>query len=68
MKINKFEITICEDCYNLKGEMCHNPECVFIRCTMSEVSRYLDLLLIRPIIDGEQLDFRNEIQGPKRIS
>ena len=58
MKINKFEINICEDCYQLKGEMCHNPECVFIRRTMEEVSAYLDMLLIRPIIDGEQIDFR----------
>lgn len=49
-------IRICEDCYNLAGEMCHTPECVFCRRTMDEVGEALDLLLIRPVIDGERLD------------
>ena len=48
-------IRICSDCYELRGEMCHHPECVFIRRTMDEVGEILDLLLIRPIVDGERL-------------
>lgn len=48
-----YAITICDDCYEFKGEMCHTPGCVFIRCTMDEVREYLNQLLIRPKIDGE---------------
>ena len=48
-------ILICQDCYELKGEMCHNPECVFCRRTMEEVGEYLDVLLIRPVVEGERL-------------
>jgi hypothetical protein len=49
-------IRICNACYELKGEMCHEPECVFCRRTMAEVGEVLDLLLIRPVVDGERLD------------
>jgi hypothetical protein len=62
MEIRKIEINICTDCLNLVGEMCHTlnlvgemchtPECVFCRRTMKEVEEYLNMLLIRPIIDG----------------
>ena len=48
-------INICDDCYNLKGKMCHEPCCVFCRRTMEEVGEYLDVLLIRPIVDGERV-------------
>lgn len=48
-------ITICEDCYNLKGQMCHNPQCIFCRRTMKEVAEVLDILLIRPVVDGERI-------------
>lgn len=51
---NVFGIRICDDCIDLKGEMCHTPYCVFCRRTMREVGEYLDLLLIRPIVDGER--------------
>ena len=61
--LRKFEVTICSDCYELKGEMCHNPECVFCRRTMKEVSEYLDILLIRPIVDGEQIDLNPSNQS-----
>ena len=46
-------ISICTDCYELKGDMCHDPRCVFCRRTMSEVGDILDVLLIRPIVEGE---------------
>lgn len=64
-----YPITICNQCYNLEGEMCHNHECVFCRCTMKEVSKYLDILLIRPFVDGIQLDLEKEMQkeGNKSI-
>lgn len=53
--IKVYKINICDDCYNLQGEMCHTPECVFCRRTISEIGEYLDILLIRPVIDGERL-------------
>jgi hypothetical protein len=53
--IRAFTVYICEDCLALKGEMCHTPECRFCRRTMREVSAYLDVLLIRPIVDGQRL-------------
>lgn len=56
MTIRKYEINICDECYLLEGEMCHTPECVFCRRTMEEVGEYLDVLCIRPVVDGERLD------------
>jgi hypothetical protein len=56
MASREYTIRICDDCYDLKGEMCHVPECVFCCRTMSEVGDYLDTLLIRPLVDGERLD------------
>lgn len=50
----EYKITICNDCINLKGKMCNNPCCVFIRRTMDEVKEYLDMLLIAPVIDGKR--------------
>jgi len=47
-------ITMCSDCYELRGEMCNNPHCIFCRRTMGEVGEILDTLLIRPIIDGKR--------------
>lgn len=52
----RYPITICDDCINLRGEMCHRPECIFCRRTMREVAEYLDVLLIRPVVDGERFD------------
>jgi len=51
-----YKVNICNDCYNLIGEMCHNYYCIFIRRTMKEVKHYLDIIFIRPIVDGESLD------------
>lgn len=51
-----FTIRICNDCYALTGEMCHEPDCVFCRRTMAEVGGALDMLLIRPVVDGNRLD------------
>lgn len=53
-KLKRRTIQICNDCYELKGEMCHTAECIFCRCTMKEVGEYLDILLIRPVIDGKR--------------
>ena len=50
-------IYVCTDCYNLKGEMCNNPYCVFCRRTMTEVGEYLDVLLIRPVVNGVREKF-----------
>lgn len=55
----EFTIRICNDCYTLKGEMCHQPDCVFCRRTMAEVGEMLDALLIRPVVDGERLDLHS---------
>lgn len=53
---HRYVIRICDQCYALDGEMCHNPECIFCRRTMGEVRAMLDALLIRPIVDGQRLD------------
>jgi len=58
-------IEICDDCYNLKGEMCSNPECRFCRRTMKEVGEYLDVLLIRPISDGKRLKLGSTLKEYK---
>lgn len=50
--VRALTVHICEDCLNLRGEMCNEPGCRFCRRTMAEVSEYLDVLLIRPRIDG----------------
>ena len=49
------EIQFCNDCYELKGEMCHEPDCIFCRKTIKEIRYILDALLIRPKIDDEEL-------------
>jgi hypothetical protein len=59
MATKAYTIHICNDCYELRGEACNNPQCVFIRRTMAEVGEYLDLLLIRPLVDGERLRLGN---------
>lgn len=51
MKTHEFQL--CNDCYELKGEMCHTPECVLCRRHISEIKYILDALLIRPNI-GEK--------------
>ena len=55
IKIKPFAIRICGQCYELEPGQCHNPDCVFCRKTKEEVSKILDTLLIRPIVDGQQL-------------
>lgn len=49
------EIKFCNDCYELKGKMCHEAECVFCRKTMAEVGQILHDLCIRPIVDGKRI-------------
>ncbi len=50
--VRALTVHICDDCLNLRGEMCNEPGCRFCRRTMAEVAEYLDVLLIRPRIDG----------------
>jgi len=54
-KLIKRSIFICEDCYELKGEMCCTPECVFCWHPMSEAAEILDILKIRPVVNDERL-------------
>ena len=51
-----YTIEICDDCYELRGEACHNPACVFCRQDMETVGEVLDILLIRPVVNGERLE------------
>lgn len=64
LPIRDFTIRICDACYALEGEMCHNPECIFCRRTMKEVGEYLDVLRIRPVVDGERLDLHPKEDAP----
>ena len=54
MALRNYTIRICDECIKLDGSMCHNPGCVFCRRTMVEVGLFLDVLLIRPVVDGER--------------
>lgn len=63
MSIKKYEIFICDDCINLKGEMCNNPECIFCRRTMKEVEELLDIILIRIKTDNIGI-----VQNGKKIN
>lgn len=53
--INQITIRVCQDCIELKGQECHEPECVFCFRGMEEVRVLLDKVLICPIVDGERL-------------
>lgn len=53
--VHALTVLVCQDCIDLKGEMCNNPQCVFCRRTMVEVQRYLDVILLCPIVDGKRL-------------
>lgn len=55
-KTRRYPITICDDCIHLKGQMCRTPECVFCWRSVPEIAEWLNVLLIRPVIDGERLD------------
>lgn len=46
---------ICDACYNLEGQECHTPDCIFYLRSMKEVEEALDLMLIRPIVDGKSI-------------
>lgn len=53
--IRRFTVRICEDCFHLRGEMCSTPDCVFCWRSMPDVGKALDVMLIRPLVDGERL-------------
>jgi hypothetical protein len=59
--VRDYTVRICDACYELEGEMCHTPGCLFCRCTMGEVGEYLDRLMIRPVVDGERLRLEDHI-------
>ena len=54
-KLRRFEVDICEGCINGMGEMCDSPGCRFFLHTTAEIREFLNVLLIRPIIDGKQM-------------
>jgi len=64
--VRGFTVYICDDCLHLRGEMCHEANCRFCRRTMAEVAEYLDVLLIRPVIDGVSVivDYGQPVQSP----
>jgi hypothetical protein len=49
--MKQFTIKICDQCLNLEGKMCNNPECIFCRQSMEDIKGFLDVLLIKPIED-----------------
>ena len=54
--VRDYVVSICDQCIALEGESCNNPGCRFCRRSMPEVGEYLDVLLIRPIVNGQRLD------------
>lgn len=59
-KLVKFTIEVCENCLNLEPGTCHMPGCCFCRMTANESSVMLNILNIRPIVDGIQLPWEEE--------
>lgn len=55
-RVLRYMVSICQPCIELQEQECHTPGCVFWMCDMGEVSEYLNRLMIRPIIDGKQID------------
>jgi len=53
--MRRFQIYVCEGCYNLKPGCCNDPDCIFCRKTKEEVAEILDALLIRPVIEGKPI-------------
>ena len=51
-QIKRYTIDICDDCLNLRGEMCHNPRCSFCRKTMKEVEQILEDTMITAKVAG----------------
>ena len=62
-RVRHFEVNICEGCLRLEGQQCHTPGCCFCFSSTEEVGEYLDILLIRPIVNGVRMDgWLNEIE------
>ena len=49
-------VSICDQCINLEGSECHTPGCRFFLKSTDEIGELLNVLLIRPIVDGERFD------------
>ena len=56
MRVRRYEVDICDACMKLEPSECHTPGCIFFLCHMDEVSAFLNRALIRPIIDGKQIE------------
>jgi len=56
MRIRCYSVDICDACVNLEPSECHTPGCIFFLCTMDEVSAFLNRAMIRPIINGKQIE------------
>ena|SRR6185436_5473023 len=61
--MKRFMIQICEGCLNLEGQECHHPECVFCRRATSEVGYLLDILMIRPVINGVRIQPLGQLES-----
>lgn len=55
MELKEYTVMICDACYNLEGQECHTPDCIFYLRSMYEAKAALDMMLIRPIVDGESI-------------
>lgn len=54
-KVRNYVVSICSGCYNLKGEACWTPGCIFwCWASMGEVGEYLDHMQIRPLTEGKR--------------
>ena len=56
IRTRRHTIHICDPCYQLAGDVCRTMECVFYQRSMAEVAEYLDVLHIRPVVNGYRLD------------
>lgn len=54
-QVRQYLVSVCSGCYNMMGEMCTTPGCMFwVWASMEEVGEYLDHMQIRPLIDGRR--------------
>ena len=56
MKIRRYTVDICDDCYDMRGDECHTPGCAFFLKSVAEVAKLLDATLIRPKVGKAYLD------------
>lgn len=61
--IKRYEIDVCDQCLKLEGEMCHNPGCICIRRSMTEVERILSVCQLRINLS----ELRDQNEEPEQI-